>query len=268
MGFAATVAMATKGGQTSSCRQEWPVGTPKLPLDQNAESPPNELTLLREDDSIELPFDDTGHDVTGSLDLNASGWLRSQLDHYGLELYFADYLRAGKNRVGFDNLFAGIDVVRKNEATLCLHAQKGLHVPHAGRYVSRLQVLAGKNGDEVVGSVPVELTHRDSRLLAVLVALFGVLLGLTVRAFSEAAAGQRERQVGPWRALKDYGSRLDFWACVILGIVAGAFVFDRVYISDPGWGGSNGVLKLFGLCLVAQLSSNEGINIVRRAVGG
>src|SRR5262249_12056277 len=241
-----------------------------LPDDQSPVPPPkHELTPFQEDDSIDLHFDNTGHDVAASLDLQALEWIQSRLRHYGLELKIADgYLRSGKDRIGVDSLLGGIDVVRPDEAKLCLHAKKGLYVPHAGRYASRLQVLAGKKHDKLVGSVSVALTHRDSRLLAVVVALLGVLFGLAVRALSEAAAGQREKKVGPWQALKAYGSQLDFWACVILGIVAGPFVFDQVFIRDPGWGGSSGVLKLFGLCLVAQLSSNEGINIVRRAVGG
>ena len=266
VGFAATVATANKGPGKSSCGGEWPIGFPKL-YDPKPLTPPTELQPYQEGDSIALAFDDTHHDAAAYLDLQAANWNQSQLNHYGLVLKLAGgYLRAGKDKIGVDRLFASINVVRPDEAELCLHAPKGLHVPHAGKYASRLQVLGGTN--QLVGSVPVELTHRDSRLRAVGVALFGVLLGLTFKALSEAAAGQRERKVGPWRALKDYGSRLDFWACVILGIVVGAIIFDKVYIRDQGWGGSSGVLTLFGLCFLGQLSSNEGINIVRRAVGG
>jgi hypothetical protein len=114
----------------------------------------------------------------------------------------------------------------------------------------------------------VTLTFRASRWLAVGVALLGVFVGLAVKALSEAAAGQRESGTGGWEALKAYRSQLSFYVTVILGIVAGAFVFQQVYISNGAWGASSSdFMKLFGLCFIAQLSSSEAVTVVRRALG-
>ena len=117
------------------------------------------------------------------------------------------------------------------------------------------------------------LTFRASRWLALGVALFGVSIGLALKALSEAAALQRDsgkhkNGISGRQALKGSVFHLRFGLTVILGVVAAAFVFQRVYIRNGAWGASSSdFMELFGLCLVAQLSSSEAVAVIRRWLG-
>jgi hypothetical protein len=261
--FAATIVTAAARAQTGSCPDDWQLTYTQGEYKQGVKLP---SVSADEQDSIDVHFDDTGHDAAGSVLISIPDWKRSQQRHYGLVLKFAGgYLRADKKKISStdEHLFGNIVLAGQGLAELCLHVKKGMAV-HAGRYSGRLQVSAGR--DQVLTSVPVELTHRDSWAWAVVFALLGFLVGVTIKALSEAYAGQREQGLGPWEALRAYMQQLVFPLSVLLGLVATAFVFKQVYFDDRGWGGIGGVMTLFGLCFVAQLSSNEGINLVRRAV--
>src|SRR5262249_3933650 len=152
--------------------------------------------------------------------------------------------------------------INSRELQLCVIVQ-----PNAdggvepGRYKGTIFI---KQGNAALVSLPVELTFRASHWTGIEIALVAVLLGLFVKVFSEAAARQRQEKVGPMRALKSYASELTFPVTIILAAIAGWLVFDQMYAGNPVWGASGGdITKLFAVCFIAQMSSNQGIDVIR-----
>jgi hypothetical protein len=136
-----------------------------------------------------------------------------------------------------------------------------------GTYRGTVAVVYGID-QTPLASVPVELTFRASRWLAIGIALVAVALGLAVKVLSDAATSQREGK-SAGEALRGYVSQLTFPALLILALVAGILAFLQMYGGSPDWGSTNGDLaKLFALCFIAQMSTNEGVDVVRRVAGG
>jgi hypothetical protein len=267
--LAATVVVGSAGAKTPPCPRAHPLAVPTGEHDPNVQLPT--LKKSNEDDELEIPFDDSRDPDSASVPLDAPDWNERLAPRYGLELVLGtSYLRRSrKNEIPATDpgLRGSMLPLGAHRLALCLSV-----TPHEltrvrpGRYVSSLVVDASPEAQQLV-TVPVELTFRASRWLALGVALLGFLLGIAVKVLSEAAAIQRERMIGAGDALSAYRKQLVFTLGVVLGAISGAFIFHRVYISNPVWGENSGdLLTLFGLCFLAQLGSNEGINIVRRAV--
>ena len=190
----------------------------------------------------------------------------------GFDVLFAGgYLRgdAGHRIAPYDD---GVNVtlipVTPQRLDLCLAVDpsqiRGLA---PGTYRGTAAVVWGSN-QTPLASVPVELTFRASRWFAIGVAFVAVALGLVVKVLSDAAASQRDG-IRPLQALKDYVSRLTFPAMLILAAVAGLLAFLQMYGGSADWGASDGdIAKLFALCFIAQMSTNEGINVIRHVTGG
>jgi hypothetical protein len=267
--FVATVVVGAADAKAPSCPSAHPLAVPTGHHDPNVPLP--HLKKANEDDEIVVSFDDSRNPGSASVPLDAPDWNSRMAPNYGLELVLGtSYLRRfRKNEIPATDpgLRGSMVALGGHHLALCLSvAPHDLSRVRPGRYISSLVVDASPEAQQLV-NVPVELTFRASRWLAVGAALLGFLVGIIVKALSEAAAMQREQGLAPWDALTAYRKQLVFTLAVVLGAISGAFVFHAVYISNPVWGEKSGdVLTLFGLCFLAQLGSNEGINIVRRAV--
>jgi len=137
-----------------------------------------------------------------------------------------------------------------------------------GRYKGTLLIVRGTNQQQLT-TLPVEFTFRASHWTAIEVTLAAVLLGLTVRVLSEAAVRQKEKQLPRRAALRDCASELTFPVALILAAIGGWLVFDQIYSSDPAWGASGSdVAKLFAVCFLAQMTANQGIDVIKNAAGG
>lgn len=142
----------------------------------------------------------------------------------------------------------------------------------AGRYegsllVTRLDTVHGTEGRTLV-TIPVSLSFRESRWLGLGITFGAVALGLLVKILSDAAARQRETHGRAWPTLKGYCCELSFPAMLILACVAGALVFNQMYSGNAQWGSASGdAAKLFAVCFLAQMSGNQGIDIIRRVAG-
>jgi hypothetical protein len=267
--FAAVVVVGTADAKAPPCRHAHPLAMPMGHHDPKVQLPT--LKRTNEDDELMIPFDDSRGPDSASVSLNAPDLDATLAPRYGLELVLGTgYLRRSRrNEISATDpgLSGSMVPLGAQHFALCLSvAPHDLTRARPGRYVGSLVVDASPEAQQLV-TVPVELTFRASRWLAVGAALLGFLLGIIVKAVSEAAAIQREGRLASGDALTAYRKQLVFTLSVALGAISGAFIFHRVYISNPVWGEKSGdVLTLFGLCFLAQLSSNEGINIVRRAV--
>ena len=150
---------------------------------------------------------------------------------------------------------------------VCIEIDASLIDAHPGRYAGSIGVVGP---DLDVGStVPVEVTFRSSRFLAVAIAFAGVLLGLLVKMFTELAAANRSSQVtGVPRTAPEYLKDWSFRAAIILGAIAGALGYVEIYAVDPTWGTSpTDWLKLFGTCFAFQLAGIGGVDLARRLMG-
>jgi hypothetical protein len=136
-----------------------------------------------------------------------------------------------------------------------------------GRYTGGIGV--GREGDDLaLATVPVELTFRASHWKAVYFALLGVLLGLVVKVLSEAARRQREPEVGAGQALKEAAANWTFSVTLVVGVIAGLIVCWKTYGGDQTWGASGGdIATLIVACFLIQLSSVEGVDLVKRVAG-
>jgi hypothetical protein len=166
-----------------------------------------------------------------------------------------------------DGLYANMKVVDRHTLELCVEARpKEITEFHAGRYSGTITVFAGPR-QITMAAVPAELTFRSPLRKAMIIAVLGVLLGLAVRTFSEAAAGQRT--AAAWPTLKAYVLQLTFPATIIIAGIAGWLVFSQTYASNPVWGADGGdTTKLLAASFVAQLGSVQGINLAKRIAGG
>jgi hypothetical protein len=137
-----------------------------------------------------------------------------------------------------------------------------------GHYKGTLLIVQGRN-QEQLGSLPVELTFRASHWTAIEIVLVAVLLGVAVKVLSEAAVYQKEKQLRPLAAVKEYVSELRFPVILILAAIGGWLVFDQMYNGNPAWGeNSSDIAKLFAVCFLAQMTSNQGLDVIRNAAGG
>ncbi|HEY2218389.1 MAG TPA: hypothetical protein VGH35_03555 [Gaiellaceae bacterium] len=234
------------------------------------------LLTAREGDAIAINFDDSRSRQAYPilLSANAGQLLPSDFgSSSGLQAGAGDYYisRDGQHRISVntgDQMRALLIPINPHVLQLCVIVQ-----PNAdggvepGRYKGT--ILIAHNGNQELLSVPIELTFRASHWTGIEIALVAVLLGLLVKVLSEAAARQRQEKTGAMRALKSYASELSFPVTLILAAIAGWFVFDQMYAGNPIWGSSGGdITKLFAVCFVAQMSSNQGIDVIRNMAGG
>lgn len=134
---------------------------------------------------------------------------------------------------------------------------------HPGHFVGSVGLV----GDDLdVGStVPVDVTFRASREVAIVLAFAGVALGLLVKMLTELAAANRSRS--GTLSIRAYLRDWSFLAAVVLGAITGWLGYVEIYGADPVWGDSNSDwLKLFGTCFAFQLASIGGIDLARRLV--
>jgi hypothetical protein len=234
------------------------------------------LLTASEGEAISMSFDDSRsrQAYTALLSANAGQLLRSDFDTgTGLQAVAGDYYisRDGRHRIAVNTgnqLRAFLIPISPRELQLCVvvrpNANGGVE---PGRYKGTLFIV--HEGNQELLSLPVELTFRASHWTGIEIALIAVVLGLFVKVFSEAAARQRQEKTGPMRALKSYASELTFPVTLILAAVAGWLVFDQMYLGNPIWGASGSdITKLFAVCFIAQMSSNQGIDVIRNMAGG
>jgi hypothetical protein len=168
-----------------------------------------------------------------------------------------------------DGLDPRLAIIDRYHAEVCLAVRPDeVHDLRPGRYAGTLLVVGGVN-EATLASLPVELTFRASRWNGIAFAVLGVLLGLTVKVLSEAAAGQRASGVGARRALRMYASELTFPVTLILAAIAGWLVFVQSYGVDSDWGSAGDIdaAKLFAACFIVQLGSIGAIDLVRHVAG-
>jgi hypothetical protein len=234
------------------------------------------ILTASEGEEVAIDFDDSRsrQAYTVLLSANAGQLLPGDFDpSTGLQAVAGDYYitRDNQHRIAVntgDQMRAFLIPISPRELQLCVvvrpNANGGVE---AGRYKGTLFIV--HNGNQELLSLPVELTFRASHWTGIEVALIAVLLGLLVKIFSEAAARQRQEKTGPMRALKSYASELTFPVTLILAAVAGWLVFDQMYAGNPVWGAhGSDVTKLFAVCFIAQMSSNQGIDVIRNMAGG
>ena len=268
-GSAVAVVTGSAHAESAPCRNARALAVPEGERDPKVELPI--VKKANENDRLLIEFGDSRDPDHARVPLTVFDWDKSMESRYGLEFTLGQgYLtRAGTNEISATEpgLLGGMVPLQENLFELCLSVlPKQLTGLGLGSYSSSLVVDAAP-GAELLVSVPVELTFRASRWFALWVAILGYLLGVSAKVLSEAAAAQRAGQLGPWQALREYCKQLDFPLALLLGGVASAFVFRQVYVENPSWGAtSDDILTLFGLCFVAQLSSNEAVSLVRRAV--
>ena len=122
--------------------------------------------------------------------------------------------------------------------------------------------------DLALGStIPVVVTFRSSRVLAIAFAFAGVLFGLLVKMFTELAAARRSPEAQP-SSFRAYIRSWSFPVAIILGAIAGFLGYVEIYKADPTWGESGSDwLKLFGTCFAFQIAGIGSIDLARRLVG-
>jgi hypothetical protein len=251
------------------------------PLPPGSRDPDSLLLKTPEASAIVMHFGDSRSRSVSSVLVSAdAGHLLPEdfTSETGLAIRLGDnYIRKDSDHwiaSDDDGIAASLIPISSREMQLCVVVEPkaiGHLVP--GRYKGTIFIVDAKQVQ--LASLPVELTFRSSRWTAVEIALVGLLLGLAVRVLSEAAASQqaarRDREpLTKRRALaKATWDDLGFWATALIALVAGWLVFDQVYDGNPVWGaGSGDVAKLVAICFIAQLSGNQGIDVIRRVAGG
>jgi hypothetical protein len=276
VGLVATIALLSSivaGGasaQPASCAKP-------APLPPGVRDAKHKLFLkAREGEAIVMNFDDSRSRQVYSvlLSANAGQLLPSDFDSSsGLEAVAGDYYisRDGQHRISVntgDQMRAKLIPISPRELQLCVIVQPSANGGvEPGRYKGTLFIV--QDGNQELLSLPVELTFRASQWTGLEIAFVAVLLGLVVKVLSEAAARQRQERTGPMRALKSCASELSFPVTLILAAIAGWLVFDQMYAGNPVWGESGSdITKLFAVCFIAQMSSNQGIDVIRNMAGG
>jgi hypothetical protein len=266
-----TIVVGGAKAQPTSCTQPH-----RLPA--GSRSPTEQLLLTAPDgEAVVLHFDDSRAPGVYSALLSADGGALLPGDFTsadGLGVRAGDsYIRKdSQHRISVNlgnQMTAKLIPISPHDVELCVRVQ-----PNAdggvrpGRYKGTIFLVHGANQAQLA-TLPVELTFRASHWTGVEIAFIAVLLGLAVKVLSEAAVKQRQQQVAPLRALKDYMSELSFPVTLILAAVAGWLVFDQMYNNNPVWGANSGdTAKLFAICFIAQMSSNQGIDVIKNATGG
>ena len=261
--LASTVVVAGANAQTTSCSS-----ARHLPnSDKPRRTPP---TLSAADGAgIVMRFDDSlardSYFVPLSLYADLGMTSADFVPPNGFDVLFAGgYLRrdAGHRIAPYDD---GVKVtlipVTPRRLDLCLAVDpsqiRGLA---PGTYRGTAAVVWGSDKHPGIGprgvDVPCFALVRDR----------GRLRGRRARSRREGVVGRgREstRRDSAASSIEDYVSRLTFPAMLILAAVAGLLAFLQMYGGSPDWGASDGDTPLFALCFIAQMSTNEGIDVTR-----
>ncbi len=168
-----------------------------------------------------------------------------------------------------DRTSPNVQVLRINPlggVEVCLELDAGLvDGTDPGQYAGSVGVTG--NDLQIGSTIPVVVTFRSSRVLAIAFAFAGVLLGILVKMFTELAASQRSADAEP-SSFRAYIRSWSFPVAIILGAIAGFLGYVEIYAANPTWG-ENGSdwLKLFGTCFAFQIASIGSIDLARRLVG-
>jgi hypothetical protein len=274
VGTVALVSTVVAGGakaQSGSCSS-----AQRLPAGHRS---PNEQLILTATDgeAVVLHFGESRSRAVGTVLLSARGGALFSSDFNptdGIQASGGDYyVRRDSEHKMYPNLGGQLQAtlipINPSKAELCVVVEpKADGGVKPGRYRGTLLIVRGTN-QEQLATLPVEFTFRASHWTAIEITLAAVLLGLTVKVLSEAAVRQKEKQLPPLAALKDYTSELRFPVALILAAIGGWLVFDQIYSSNPAWGASgDDVAKLFAVCFLAQMTANQGIDVIKNAAGG
>lgn len=112
-----------------------------------------------------------------------------------------------------------------------------------------------------MAAIPVALSFRQPRVVAVAWVLGGAAIGIIIKALLEAAAG---RKTGKWSALTAYLSNLSFVLNVWVGSVAVLASFYLLYKSKNTWGVDNDSWKLFGTAIGAHVGGSSVADTLKR----
>ena len=238
---------------------------PVHPSKQAVLTPGAEAFRLRFDDARDVRADvvvlaDTRRDVTlapgDQIAASMSEYLRSS---YSTLLPARDAAR--------DRTSPNVQVLRINPlggVEVCLELDAGLvDGTDPGQYAGSVGVTG--NDLQIGSTIPVVVTFRSSRVLAIAFAFAGVLLGILVKMFTELAASQRSADAEPSRPTSAAGAFPLPSSSARLRASSGT---SRSMPANPTWG-ENGSdwLKLFGTCFAFQIASIGSIDLARRLVG-
>jgi len=165
-----------------------------------------------------------------------------------------------------DGLYANLSVIDAHTLQLCVEVRpKEITEFHAGRYTGMIAIVAGKK-QLALTAIPIELTFRAPFWGATRFALFGVLLGLLVKAVSETAGIPHRTEPRAWRPLWAYVTQPVFLAVAIVAFVTAIGVFSQAYGGNPVWGANTfgDAAKLLGACFAAPLGTVEGVDLANR----
>ena len=248
-------------------------GAGQLPLASSSDEEGKGAVLNPPDRSFRLRFDDA-RNVNGDAVTLAEGLAGVKLaPGDDISASMSTYLRSSERTI-----FPGIDesgqispsppalsITPSGAVQVCLEMNAAALIGvRPGQYESNVGVT-GK--DLLIASaIPVVVTFRSSRWLALAIAAGGVLLGLLVKMLTELKAAHRAPNAP--RSVRDYIRDWSFPTAVILGAITGWVGYYIIYDSNPVWGASGADwLKLFWTCFSFQLASIGGIDLARRLIG-
>jgi hypothetical protein len=159
-----------------------------------------------------------------------------------------------------------VGITPSGDVDVCVQIDAGVSTgERPGTYTTSVGVT-GPDLD-YPSAIPVVVTFRSSRLVAIGFALGGVLIGLLVKMFTELGASQSLPNGAP-RSVREYIRNWSFPTAIILGAISGWLGYVEIYQSDSVWGvSSTDWLRLFGTCFVFQLAGIGAIDLGRRLVG-
>jgi hypothetical protein len=238
---------------------------------------PGSLQLQAHDGGVAIHFDDSRAQDVDPVPLKVFGDALTSADFRspeGLNLQLGDsYVRRDRDHwIALDREDGFVVNLIPTDAyalELCAIVNpKAIGSLKPGRYRGTIRILQGSEQTQLA-TLGVEFTFRAARWTGIEIVIVAVLLGLAVKVLSDAAATQRKEDLGPLQALKKTTvSDLGFVAAIILAAVGAWLVFEETYSSNQVWGASGGdIPKLFVVCFLEQLSSNQGIDVIKRVSG-
>jgi hypothetical protein len=240
-----------------------------LPLPEQSMVAPKGAVLSSEAEGFRLRFDDARGVASDVVVLSNLRPDVSLAPGDRIQAEISGYLTSGDRPIYPSAMNPHVEVVRITPAgnvEICFELDAD-HVSgaHPGEYAGTVFV----SGEDlaVQTAIPVAVTFRSSRSLALSLAFAGVLLGLLVKMFTELAAARRGPP-GPPRSLRQYVAQWTFPAALILGAIAGWLGYVQNYDGSAVWGSKSAdTFKLFATCFAFQLGTVGGMDLARRLAG-
>lgn len=138
--------------------------------------------------------------------------------------------------------------------TVCLDAKD----VGRGRYVGSVQV-GGVN--VTTASVALEATLRDSFLLALILALFGMIIGLGAKVLADLTKDPEAEVKRAWIA--QYVRRGAFAVAALLGLLGVVVSLWKIYDLDPTWGSSEDLVKIVLAGVALQVTGGTFVDFVK-----